>query len=93
MLRYFKIQFYEENGRPPTVGDFTNNPEYPGFAIYQRRFGSWENALKPIRLDTDSMARKGVVKTENQKARLVEIFVKEHLMEKVKYRCKKFKTK
>lgn len=72
------VQFYEENGRPPTTRDFTNNREYPGFAIYQIRFGSWQKALKLVSLDTDSMVRKGIIKTENQKARLTEIFVKKH---------------
>lgn len=74
----YLVRFYEENGRPPTIRDFTNNRKYPGFAIYQKRFGSWQKALKLVGLDTDSMVRKGVVKTENQKARLAEIFVREH---------------
>jgi len=74
----YLVQFYEENRRLPTIRGFTNNPEYPGFATYQNRFGSWENVLKLVALDTASMVRKGVVETENQKARLAEIFVREH---------------
>lgn len=76
------IQFYEENGRPPARREFVDNPKYPGFYIYVRRFGSWENALKQACINTDSMVKKGIIETENQKARLGEIFIKEHFIEK-----------
>lgn len=47
------IRFYEENGSPPTERNFTNNPDYPGFKIYQKRFGGWQKALKLVGLDID----------------------------------------
>lgn len=81
LLDYLR-QFYEEKGRPPAIQDFTTNQRYPGFMVYVRRFGSWENALKLVVLDTDSMIKKGIVKTEQQKGRLAELLVLEHFAEK-----------
>lgn len=40
--------FCLKNGRIPTKGDLTNNPEYPSFSTYKRRFKTWNNALKNI---------------------------------------------
>lgn len=70
----FLIQFYKEYGRVPTVKDF-NNLKYPNFATYQRRFGSWSNALKLVELDVNSMVIKGILSTSQQKGRLAEIKV------------------
>lgn len=53
--------FYEDNGRPPTARDFIYNTKYPGFTIYQKRFGSWDKALKLVGLDVDTMIIKGVL--------------------------------
>lgn len=80
-LLRFPIIFYEKNGRPPTERDFCNNPEYPSSSCYYRRFGSWNNALKLVGLDTDSMIRKGIIKNARQKGRLFEICVLEHFIE------------
>jgi hypothetical protein len=77
LLNYL-INFYKENGRPPTEKDFKNNPEYPHFSTYVRRFGSWTNVLRQIELDVDSMVKKGIVETSDQKARLSELKVIEH---------------
>lgn len=44
MLNYVK-DFYHKNRRVPTCKDFDKNSEYPSFITYQKRFGSWENAL------------------------------------------------
>lgn len=83
LLEYLK-QFYEDNGRIPT-----NNPEYPGRSIgrsiYCERFGSWSNALKLVGLDTESIARKGIVETHQQKARLFELYIREHFTEESIY--------
>lgn len=46
-LRYF----YEKEGRSPKAEDFTNNPKYPSFSIYQKVFGGWTNALLAAGLD------------------------------------------
>lgn len=77
-LLWYLIQFYEKYGRPPSITDFSNNPEYPNYGTYQRRFGSWSSALKLVELDVDSMVKKGIIETDNQKARLAEIKVKNH---------------
>lgn len=77
LLEYLR-KFYRENNRPPTTRDFTNNPNYPHYDTYKDRFGSWEEALRLVGLDTDSMVVNGIVQTENQKGRLAEIFVREH---------------
>lgn len=61
--------------------NFTNNRGYPGRSIYCKRFGSWSNALKLVELDVDSMVRKRIIETEKQKARLFELYVKEHFIE------------
>jgi hypothetical protein len=47
------IRFEKEYGRSPTEADFRNNPEYPSYVTFQRRFGSWDNALKMAGLDTN----------------------------------------
>lgn len=41
-LRLFEMEY----GRIPIEKDFTNNPEYPSFVTYQKRFGSWNKALE-----------------------------------------------
>ncbi len=45
LLNYLR-KFHKENGRPPAQLDFNNNYIYPSFGIYQKNFGSWNNALK-----------------------------------------------
>jgi Homing endonuclease associated repeat len=77
LLNYL-TDFYRKNGRVPTQKDFTNNPEYPSFQTYSNHFGSLHNALKLVGLDVDSMVKKGVLVTNNQKARLAEIKVINH---------------
>mgnify|MGYP003394395086 CR=1 FL=1 len=81
-LLEFLRKFERENGRPPIEEDFVRNYEYPNFQTYIKRFGSWKNALKLVCLDTDSMVKKGILETNQQKARLAEIFVLEHFVEK-----------
>ena len=64
-----------------------NNPEYPSSWMYYDRFGTWNNALemagldkalKLVGLDVDTMAKKGILDTSQQKARLLEMYVIEH---------------
>lgn len=45
-LSSYLRQFYEEYGRIPSARDFKNNPEYPDYHTYQKRFGSWNKALE-----------------------------------------------
>lgn len=71
-------KFERENGRVPTVRDFNNDSEYPSFRTYQTRFGSWSKALKLAELDVDTMVKKGILDTSQQKARLLEIYIIEH---------------
>lgn len=77
-LDYHLIRFFVENGRPPSLKDFTNNSEYPSFATYQRRFGSWANALERVGLDVESMVKNGIIETEDQKGRFGEIIIRDH---------------
>lgn len=77
LLEYL-VKFYGEKLRPPTIQDFIGSYKYPSFKIYQNRFGSWQKALRLVGLDVDSMVRKGVVETEQQKARQAEIHVLEN---------------
>lgn len=81
LLESIKL-FYKENGRPPNEDDFKNNPKYPNFMTYHKRFGSWSQALKLVGLDVGSMVRKGVVETTQQKGRLFELYVLEHFIER-----------
>lgn len=77
LLEYL-IQFYKENERPPVRRDFIDNPtKYPGFYTYVRHFGGWSKALKLVELDVDSMVKKGIIKTCQQKARLFEMIILE----------------
>lgn len=80
-LLNFLRQYYEKNGRPPTARDFANDPEYPSPEPYKRRFGSWSKALKLVELDVDTMVKKGILDTSQQKARL-QMYVIEHFENK-----------
>lgn len=71
-------KFETEYGRPATWNDLGNNQKYPSPNTYTEHFGSLENAKKLIGQDLDSIVRKGILETTNQKARLAEIFVLEH---------------
>jgi len=71
-------QFYHNYGKIPVARDFVNNPEYPGLNTFQSRFGSFQKALKLVGLDVDSMIKKGIIETCQQKARLAEIKVIDH---------------
>lgn len=74
LLDYLKL-FYEENNRIPTVRDFLYNSEYPSFATYQIRFGGWNQALKMVGLDIDTMIKQGILQNNNYKGRLFEILI------------------
>ncbi len=80
-LLEYPIRFYNEKGRPPTEDDFNNNPKYPHFSTFYNRFGSFQNALKLVGIDLDSMVTKGIKDTSQQKARLFELQVKMYLGE------------
>lgn len=67
--------FEEENSRPPAERDFTNNPKYPSIRPYIIHFGGWQKALKLVGLDVDTIVRKYIVRTTDQKARLAEMNV------------------
>lgn len=45
LLEFLNI-FYEKNGRIPIQIEFDNNPKYPHYNTYIKRFGTWNNALK-----------------------------------------------
>lgn len=77
-LLCYPIQYYEENGRPPTVDDFRHNFKYPCPNFCIKRFESWSNYLKLVELDVESMVKKGIVETNDQKARLSEIIIRDH---------------
>lgn len=68
------IRFKKEHGRSPIKEDFKNNPEYPSYVTYQRRFGSWYNALKIAGLDIDLMGPQG----NSYRGRQTEITVLNH---------------
>lgn len=71
------VQFSVENGRSPTCEDF-NSKKYPSPSTYHNRFGSWQKALELVELDVDSMVKKGIIETRQQKARLSEICILNH---------------
>ena len=71
-------QLYEKYKRPLTQGDFTNNPGCPCLTAYKTRFGGIQNALKLVELDFESIAKKGILENNRQKARLAEIIVRDY---------------
>lgn len=77
-LLYSLNRFYEKYGRIPIEKDFYNNPEFPGFKVYQKRFGSWQKALKLLGFDIESLTKNGILKNSQQKGRFGEIIVKNH---------------
>lgn len=77
LLNYLKI-FCKENNRIPIMRDFDNNPRYPNYGTYQKRFGSWNKSLKLVELDIDTMVKQGVLRDTNHKGRLFEIIMINH---------------
>lgn len=80
LLEYMR-QFYIKNGRPPTANDFHHHPDYPNQDTYFKYFETFQKALKLINLDVDTVVRKGILDNNQQKARLFELYVKEHFTE------------
>lgn len=76
------VQFSKENGRSPTQTEFNNSAKYPSYGTYINRFGSWQKALKLVELDVDSMVKKGIIETYQQKARQSEICILNHFTKK-----------
>lgn len=72
------LQFYEKYGIPPTKRDFYKNSDYPSHKTYEKRFVSWSNALKLVGLDIESIVKKGILVSKQQKGRFAEIIVKDH---------------
>lgn len=52
-------QFEIENGRPPVQQDFYHNPKYPSFTVFNRTFGSWNNAKLAAGYDIDCSNTRG----------------------------------
>ncbi len=52
LLGYLR-QFHKETGRSPMENDFDNNPKFPHFNTYTKRFGSWNKTLKLTGLKTN----------------------------------------
>jgi len=77
LLRSLEL-FYQVTGRLPLETDFMYNHLYPSYTVYQRRFGSWSNGLKLVGLDVDTLVKKGILNTVQQKARLAELVILEH---------------
>ena len=77
-LLNYPLQYYKKHGRPPTVEDFNNTFGYPSADICIKRFGSWSKYLKLAELDVDSMVRKGILLTTQQRGRLGEILIRDH---------------
>lgn len=73
-LLEYQIKWYEEYGEPPTSRDFMYNLKYPNFSTYDR-LGGWQPSLKILGLDIDSLVRRGIIKTKQQKGRLGVILV------------------
>lgn len=68
----------ENNGEIPTVRYFIDNPKYPSVSTYVKRFGSWSNALKKVGLDVESVVKRGIIETNEQKARFTEMIIRDH---------------
>jgi hypothetical protein len=72
------IRFVEKYGRIPVETDLMNNPLYPSYMTYRRRFGSWNKALKLVGMDLDIRSMEKCLKTSVEKARHAEIKVINH---------------
>ena len=72
------IRFYEEYGRVPTANDFRDNPLYVNYNTIHKKFGIWNNALKTVGLDPDTLIKKGIrVQNSSHKGRHFELYVGE----------------
>ena len=72
------IQFIKEYGKIPTRDDFDNNPGYPSASVCVKRFGNWSKYLKLVGLDVESMVKRGIVETTDQKRRFSEMIIRDN---------------
>jgi hypothetical protein len=70
--------FYRENGRVPTIKDFSNNPKYPSKTIYQRAFDTWIDALTEAELYDKRKVRRDKLYTDEELLNILINFDKEY---------------
>jgi len=76
------FQFYETYGQIPKYNDFRNGAMSIHASTILRRFGTWNNALKTVGLDPDTLIKKGIgVNNSNNKGRRFELYVGESFNE------------
>lgn len=71
------MHFNKNEGRPPRMEDFTNNPKYPSFHTYQNIFGGWNNAIAKAGLLTNQRSKKETYSEEYLLERLAHFNNKE----------------
>lgn len=76
LLNYLEM-FCEENGRFPIAKDFVNGSKYPSNTVYQKRFGSWNNALKLAGLDSREKCGRSGKYTDEELLIFLNIFYEE----------------
>ncbi len=74
LINYIK-EFYNKNGKSPSMTDFNGNPNYPSHSTFVYRFGTWNNVLKLAGLDSDTLVKNGILECSYHKGRLFEIIV------------------
>lgn len=50
-------RFVEENDRVPTTSDFNSNKNFPSSSVYQKRFGSWNDALIEAKIEINKICK------------------------------------
>lgn len=76
-LKSILRQFEKDEGKIPTKTDFEKNPGYPSPSTYQKYFGSWTNALESVGMDVESMVKKGIIETDDQRRRFSEMIIRD----------------
>ena len=76
LLNYLEM-FCEENGRFPIAKDFVNGSKYPSNTVYQKRFGSWNDALKLAGLDNREKCGRSDKYTDEELLIFLNIFYEE----------------
>lgn len=78
-LLKFMVQFFKDTGRVPMNQDFVDNPKYPGFNVYKKYFGSWNEAMRISGLlDKRKITRTGNTYTDEDLLEYLKNFEKEN---------------
>lgn len=79
--------FYKETVKISSQADFMGNEKYPNFKTYINHFGSWNNGLKLVKFDVDTLVQRGFLQCSYYKGRLAELIINKSFKNKRYFIC------